>query len=496
MRGFSVAALLSTSSVLAAVVHEPRAASSSSSPLAAVTTPAVASATPVSTSAAIPVSAAGTTPAGVTTALGGTVVNPSPTFVSTNPTAVPLASITEGAATQTTNALHATLVATPGATPPISGAPALPSWSFVPGTFPALDLVPPTNSSQVQQWITEVASSGVTIPNLQPTIDLAACASNPAAAADASRCWWTCGQCTRSTDIVECPDKLTWGVSYDDGPSDYTADLLNFFDDQKLTSTFFIVGSRAISRPAILQAEYMAGHQLSTHTWSHPPLTTLTNEQIIAELGWTREAIRQITGVSPNTMRPPYGDIDDRVRAICQAMGMTPIIWTAASATQEFDTEDWHIPSGESVDTVIQNFDTILSLATSLNTGFIVLSHDLWQQTVDLAVGYILPDALARRNPQYNLMSIIECLHKPLGDAYVETNNNQTNPFSSNALPLNGTAAVTATPAGQTGLTGTATGSASTSTTTGQKSTATKNGGVLGAAVLAIAAMAGALIFV
>ena len=102
-----------------------------------------------------------------------------------------------------------------------------------------------------------------------------------------------------------CADLHSSKCSFDDGPSDYTADLVNYMDEQQIKSTFFIVGSRAISRPQVLQAEYMAGHQLSVHTWSHPPLTTLTNEQIIAELGWTREAIRQITGVSPNTMRPP-----------------------------------------------------------------------------------------------------------------------------------------------------------------------------------------------
>ena len=71
----------------------------------------------------------------------------------------------------------------------------------------------------------------------------------------------------------------------------------------------------------------MKGHELSVHTWSHhvmslsfskahcrftrhyQPLTSLTNEQIVAELGWTREAIKRVTGVTPTTMRPPYGDI-------------------------------------------------------------------------------------------------------------------------------------------------------------------------------------------
>lgn len=56
---------------------------------------------------------------------------------------------------------------------------------------------------------------------------------------------------------------MTWGLSYDDGPSPYSTDLLNYLNAQSLKSTFFIVGSRAISRPDILRSEYMSGHQAS-----------------------------------------------------------------------------------------------------------------------------------------------------------------------------------------------------------------------------------------
>jgi peptidoglycan/xylan/chitin deacetylase (PgdA/CDA1 family) len=219
--------------------------------------------------------------------------------------------------------------------------------------------------------------------------------------------------------------------------------LLSFLNEKQLKSTFFIVGSRAISRPDILAAEYMQGHQLSVHTWSHTALTTQTNEQIIAELGWTAKVIKDITGVTPNTMRPPYGDIDDRVRAIALAMGMTPIIWTSDTSGGNYDTNDWHIPAGTvSASGVINEFNRILQDATKLNTGFIVLAHDLYQQSVDLATGYVLPDALARQ-PPFKLQPIITCQHQPLENAYVETNHNNTNP-----------------PPGQSGSGGTPTGGA------------------------------------
>lgn len=146
--------------------------------------------------------------------------------------------------------------------------------------------------------------------SLIPTLRLGGCPANADAAKDNSRCWWTCTGCVQDTDIVECPSKNTWGLTYDDGPSFYTPNLLDYLDEQKLKSTFFVVGSRVISFPATLQAEYVGGHQIAVHTWSHPPLTTLTNDQIIAELGWTKKAIKDVLGVSPNMMRPPYGDIE------------------------------------------------------------------------------------------------------------------------------------------------------------------------------------------
>jgi len=79
----------------------------------------------------------------------------------------------------------------------------------------------------------------------------------------------------------------------------------------------------------------------------------------VAELGWTRKAIRTVLGVTPVTMRPPKGDIgslfssfseisdkaepyllspDDRVRAISLAMGMVPILWTSTPDGGKFDS--------------------------------------------------------------------------------------------------------------------------------------------------------------
>jgi len=394
--------------------------------------------------------------AAVANAQSGSAVA-APSLASTNPTAVPLSSIYASAPTQTTVPLHTTYAA--GATPPVSGAPPLPTGALVPTNYPALDAIPPLDSAEVKQWIQDVANSGIKIPTVAQTAP-GGCGdpANAAALANATaagNCWWTCGGCSRETDITTCPDKATWGLSFDDGPSPYTPDLLNYLDAANIKSTFFVVGSRALSRPQILQAEYMGGHQLSVHTWSHPTLTTLSNEQIIAELGWTKKVIKDITGVTPNTMRPPYGDIDDRVRAISMAMGLTPIIWTSANGGS-FDTNDWHIPSGLSSSEVLNSFDQILDTAGTLSTGFIVLAHDLYQQTVDLAIGYVLPDAQARK---FNMMSIVDCLKKPLSDAYVETANNGSSPHATGTMSPTSGASGTQSATSPSGSSGSSSGS-------------------------------------
>lgn len=74
---------------------------------------------------------------------------------------------------------------------------------------------------------------------------------------------------------------------------------------------------------------------------------------------------------------------------------------------------------------VLQNWQNILNNVTTRNSGFIVLEHDLFQQTVQVATGYILPDAMARG---LTIEPVSSCLSRPLANAYIETNDNSTNP--------------------------------------------------------------------
>ncbi|TBU47379.1 hypothetical protein BD309DRAFT_978310 [Dichomitus squalens] len=406
--------------------HARQQAAAASSPAAASSSAAPAT----SVAGASSVAGAGSAAAATTAPGPSGAVSLTFTLQSTNPSAIPLSQIVSGASSQPTVAATTTFAS--GTTPTyIPNAPALPNaLSLNPANYPTLDKTPDVSSPQVQEWIKAVNASGITIPDISPTV-AGGCPANPQAAADSSRCWWTCGGCTDDDDVVQCPDKMTWGLTYDDGPALYTGDLLAYLDSADLKATFFVVGSRAISYPALLQQEYMAQHQIAVHTWSHPQMTTLTNEEIIAELGWSKKIIKDVLGVTPTFWRPPYGDVDNRVRAIAKAMGLQTSIWTRISPTATFDTGDFDIAGGLITSAqVLNNWENIIGNATTIDHGFIVLEHDLFQQTVDIATGYILPDALAHQ-PPFKIEPIISCLGKPMQDAYIETNDNTSNPIAS-----------------------------------------------------------------
>lgn len=183
----------------------------------------------------------------------------------------------------------------------------------------------------------------------------------------------------------------------------------------------------------------------AVHTWSHPALTTLTNEQIVAELGWTRKAIKDVAGVTPLLFRPPYGDIDDRVRAIAKAMNLLPVLWTSIpddngdGNVEQWDSNDWRVHGGQVLPVPNQQtFYTTLNKSTSLTTGFITLQHDIYNESVDIAIGATIPDNLAR-NPPFKMQSVQVCQGEPIGNAYVETTIEQLPNTSANKNSSTGT---------------------------------------------------------
>ncbi|KAF8975177.1 chitin deacetylase [Entomortierella lignicola] len=256
---------------------------------------------------------------------------------------------------------------------------AVKAQNIVISNYPAINAIPPTDSPQVKAWLAEIGdlSQAPNIPLPNPTAQPPPCAKNPLP----NECHWTCDGCSND-DITFCAAPNTWGLTFDDGPSTATPALLDYLKGQKLSATFFVIGSNVIQYPQTLVREIKEGHHIASHTWSHHALTTLTNEQIVAEMKWTEKAVMDATGLKLKYMRPPYGDINNRVRYVLKKMGYIPVDWTGDA----FDTTDWKLPTitdAQVLATFGKSLDTYA--AGNKSTGFYCLEHDLNALTVGVA---------------------------------------------------------------------------------------------------------------
>ncbi|WFD02401.1 hypothetical protein MOBT1_001083 [Malassezia obtusa] len=195
-------------------------------------------------------------------------------------------------------------------------------------------------------------------------------------------CWWTANQCVKPKhkglpmDLASCPEPDTWGLTFDDGPNCTHNGFYDFLSKNKLKATLFYIGSNVVNWPYQAQRAIMDGHDICVHTWSHHYMTTLEDDQVFAELYYTAKVIKQITGVTPTCWRPPFGDTDDRVRAIAYGLGLRTILW-------EEDTNDWQIqpyPQGKSTQEIDQNYQKILDKSKSESP--IVLTHEINAHTM------------------------------------------------------------------------------------------------------------------
>jgi hypothetical protein len=95
-----------------------------------------------------------------------------------------------------------------------------------------------------------------------------------------------------------------------------------------------MVGSRVQTAPRAAEVVARAGFGVANHTWSHARLTHLSDAQVRSEMRRTARELRAV-GIAPSRLaRPPYGEIDARVRRDLASLGLVPVLWTV-------DSGDW-----------------------------------------------------------------------------------------------------------------------------------------------------------
>lgn len=119
-------------------------------------------------------------------------------------------------------------------------------------------------------------------------------------------------------------------LTFDCGITPILPGLLQVLRDRQVYSTFFVTGVVAQQVPGSVQQIVMDGHHIANHTYNHPLLTTVPDEEVVSQLQRADDIIYGICGHHTRPFfRPPSGNRDARVLAAARTAGFRSVYWTA-----------------------------------------------------------------------------------------------------------------------------------------------------------------------
>ncbi|MFE7415094.1 polysaccharide deacetylase family protein [Streptomyces laurentii] len=149
------------------------------------------------------------------------------------------------------------------------------------------------------------------------------------------------------------------GLTFDDGPSATTRQLLDSLRANGLRATMFNQGQYAAGNPAMVKAQTDAGMWVANHSYTHPHMTTMSQAQMESEIQRTQQAITGAGVAAPKLFRPPYGETNATLKAAEAKFGLREIIW-------DVDSQDWNNAST----------DAIVQAVGRMTSGQVILMHD------------------------------------------------------------------------------------------------------------------------
>jgi peptidoglycan/xylan/chitin deacetylase (PgdA/CDA1 family) len=171
----------------------------------------------------------------------------------------------------------------------------------------------------------------------------------------------------QTIDPSQLAGKKLVALTFDDGPHPTnTSNLLDILKQEDVQATFFVLGTRVDYYGDIVRRAYQDGHQIASHTRNHKDLTKLSAADRGREINSTIASIEGTIGVKPTAMRPPYGALNEAVKADA---GMALVLWSV-------DPEDWKYRDADTV------YNHVMSRTRD---GSIVLLHDIHATTVQAA---------------------------------------------------------------------------------------------------------------
>ncbi|NEE01751.1 polysaccharide deacetylase family protein [Phytoactinopolyspora halotolerans] len=147
-------------------------------------------------------------------------------------------------------------------------------------------------------------------------------------------------------------------LTFDDGPSRETVQILEVLSTYDAKAVFFAVGQNLAQQGDVARRIVAEGHVLANHTWNHADLTGLDDAGFDRELDETAALLARL-GSHSTCVRPPYGSTDDGVERELVERGMHQVMWNV-------DTEDWTKPG----------VDHIVDRLLGVDSGDVILMHD------------------------------------------------------------------------------------------------------------------------
>ena len=136
--------------------------------------------------------------------------------------------------------------------------------------------------------------------------------------------------------------------------------ILETLEKNQVKITFFIVGEWADKYPEAVKKIYEAGHEIGSHSNTHPHVNNISEEKNLEEIQLSVNKIEKITGEKTKLYRTPYGEYNNKVIKVAQEKGYYPIQWN-------LDTLDYKDLTGEEMWNRIKD---------KLSNGSIILSHN------------------------------------------------------------------------------------------------------------------------
>lgn len=154
--------------------------------------------------------------------------------------------------------------------------------------------------------------------------------------------------------------KGTVALTFDDGPSEYTQNIVDILLEHEVGGTFFFIGQNVKAYPDHVAYAHDNGYAVGNHSYSHRDYTRMTYEQQEQDLLTTNQLIEDITGESVTLFRPPFGANNTDTSVLMTDSNSKMVLWNS-------DPEDWKKTNHE---------DIFQYVRTHKNDGAIILLHE------------------------------------------------------------------------------------------------------------------------